>query len=92
MVEKDKINLSIELFEEAIAIQENAEPMLALASCLKNENLNEAILLAKKALMLDPNYVDYQYRKEQLWGEKLQYSTEKLFENTELKKEIKTNV
>ena len=73
--ELDKIKLSITYFKKAIAIEENAEPLLALASCLKNENLNEAILLAKKALMIDPNYVDYQYRKEQLWGEKLQYST-----------------
>ena len=34
------------------------------------------------------HYVDPNYRKEQLWGEKLQISTEKLFENPQLKKEI----
>ena len=44
--------------------------------------------MAKKALIKDPKYVEYDYRKEQLWGEKLQTSTEKLFENAELKKEV----
>ena len=41
-----------------------------------------AIFLAKKALAKEPNYVDPNYRKEQLWGENLQNSTKKLFENT----------
>ena len=86
--ELDKINLSIVYFEKAIAIEDNAEPLLALASCLRLKNINEAILLAKRALIKDPNYVEYDYRKEQLWGEKLQKSTTKLFQNNQLEKEI----
>ena len=86
--ELNKINLSIISFKKAIEFEENAEPLLALASCLKNRDINEAIALAKKALNKDPNYVDFNYRKEQLWGEKLQISTEKLFENPQIKKEI----
>ena len=86
--ELDKINLSIISFKKAISIEENAEPLLALAACLRTQDINEAILLTKKALMKNPNLVDYKYRKEQLWGEKLQQSTEKLFENSRLKKEI----
>ena len=86
--ELDKINLSIVYFEKAIAIEDNAEPLLALASCLRLKNINEAILLAKRALIKEPNYVEYDYRKEQLWGEKLQISTEELFENPQLKREI----
>ena len=86
--ELNKINLSIISFKKAIEIEENAEPLLALASCLKNKDINKAIILSKKALNKDPNYVDFNYRKEQLWGEKLQISTEKLFENPEIKKEI----
>ena len=74
--------------DRAIELEENAEPLLALASCLKNKDINKAIVLAKKALNKDPNYVDFNYRKEQLWGEKLQISTEKLFENPQIKKEI----
>ena len=86
--EKNKINLSISLFEKAISIQENAEPLLGLASCLRNKDINLAIQLAKKALTKDPNYADYNYRKEQLWGEKLQASTEILLQNRELQKDL----
>ncbi len=86
--ELNKTSLSIISFEKAISIEENAESLLALASCLRTQNINKAIIIAKKALIKDPNYVEYNYRKEQLWGEKLQASTEKLFENTELKKDV----
>ena len=36
----------------------------------------------------DPKYVNYNYRKEQLWGEKLQTSTEILLLNEQLKKDV----
>ena len=87
--EQEKLNLSIESFEKALIIEENAEPLLGLASCLRIKDINSALVLAKKALDKDPNYVDYNYRKEQLWGDKLQASTEKLFKNDELHKYIK---
>ena len=86
--EIDKRNLSINSFKNAISLEENAESLLALAACLGTEDINKAIFLAKKALIQDPNYVDYKYRKEQLWGQKLQNSTERLFENKQLKDEI----
>ena len=86
--ELDKINLSIISFKNAISVEENAESLLALASCLETQDIDRAIFLAKKALTQDPNYVEYKYRKEQLWGEKLQSFTEKLFRNPKLKEEI----
>ena len=86
--EKNKINLSIELFKKAISIEENAEPLLGLASCLRVKDIEIALQLAKKALAKDPNYVDYEYRKEQLWGEKLQNSTEILLQNDELTSDV----
>ena len=86
--ERNKINLSIKLFEEAISIQDNAEPLLGLASCLRTKDITLAIELAKKALTKDPNYVSYSYRKEQLWGEKLQASTEILLQNEQLEKDV----
>ena len=86
--EKNKINLSIEQFEKAIAIQDNAEPLLGLASCLRIKDTKLAIQLAKKALNKDPNYVNYLYREEQLWGEKLQTSTEILLQNDELQTDV----
>ena len=86
--EKNDINLSIKHFEKAISIEDNAEPLLGLASCLRIKDIKLAIELAKKALTKDPNYVNYDYRKEQLWGEKLQESTEILFQNDELKEDV----
>jgi len=86
--EKNNVNLSIKLFEKAISIKENAEPLLGLASCLRIENNALALQLAKKALTKDPNYVDYDYRKEQLWGEKLQTSTEILLKNDQIQTDV----
>jgi len=86
--EKNNVNLSIKLFESAISIQENAEPLLGLASCIRINDTELAIKLAKKALAKDPKYVNYDYRKEQLWGEKLQAATEILLQNEQLKKDV----
>ncbi len=86
--ERNNINLSIKLFESAISIEENAEPLLGLASCVNINDNKLAIQLAKKALAKDPKYVNYDYRKEQLWGEKLQASTEILLQNKQLKNDV----
>ena len=86
--ETNNINLSIKLFEKAIAIEDNAEPLLGLASCLSSRDIKLALELAKEALIKNPNYVDYDYRKEQLWGEKLQTSTEILLLNDLLKTDV----
>jgi len=86
--EKNKVNVAIKLFESAISIEENAEPLLGLASCINIQDNKLAIKLAKKALDKDPNYVNYDYRKEQLWGEKLQASTEILLKNKQLQKDV----
>ena len=86
--EKNNINRSIELFEKAISIEENSEPLLGLASCLRTKNLNLALQLAQKALAKNPNYVNYNYRREQLWGEKLQTSTEILLQNEQIQKDV----
>jgi tetratricopeptide (TPR) repeat protein len=86
--ERNDINLSIKLFESAISIEENAEPLLGLASCININDNKLAIQLAKKALAKDPKYVNYDYRKEQLWGEKLQATTEILLQNEQLRKDV----
>jgi len=86
--EKNNVNLSIKYFEKAISIEENAEPLLGLASCLRVKDIELALQLAKKALIKDPKYVDYDYRKEQLWGEKLQTSTEILLQNDQLQTDV----
>jgi len=86
--EKNNLNLSIKLFEKAISIENNAEPLLGLASCLRIKDIKLALQLAKKALNKNPNYVNYEYRKEQLWGGKLQSSTEMLLQRKELKEDV----
>jgi len=86
--EENKINLSIKDFEKAISIEENAEPLLGLASSLRIKDMKLALTLAKKALNKDPNYVNYEYRKEQLWGEKLQVSTDILLQNDQLQTDV----
>tara|TARA_A100001035_G_scaffold272310_1_gene261470 strand:+ start:493 stop:1362 length:870 start_codon:yes stop_codon:yes gene_type:complete len=86
--EKNNINLSIKHFEKAISIKENAEPLLGLAACLRVQDIKLAIQLAKKAISKNPNYVDYNYRKEQLWGDKLQKSTEILLQNDQIKADV----
>jgi len=86
--EKNNINLSIKLFKKAISIEENAEPLLGLASCLRIKDIKLALQLAKQSLNKNPNYVNYKYRKEQLWGEKLQNSTETLLKNDQLQTEV----
>ena len=86
--ERNNVNLSIKLFESAISIEENAEPLLGLASCKNFNDTKLAIQLAKKALIKDPKYVNYDFRKEQLWGEKLQTSTEFLLQNEQLQLDV----
>ena len=86
--EKNDIALSTKLFEKAVSIADNAEPLLGLASCLRYKDNKLAIELAKKALAKDPNYVDYNYRNEQLWGEKMQASTEILLQNKRLQNDV----
>jgi len=86
--EINNINLSKKFFEKAISIDENAEPLLGLASCLRIKNIELALQLAKKALNKNPSYVDYDYRKEQLWGEKLQTSTEILLKDDQLQRDV----
>ena len=86
--EQNNIDLSKKHFEKAITIEDNAESLLGLASCLRNSDIKFAIQLAKKALSKDPNYVSHDYREEQLWGTKLQTSTEILLQNKQLEKDI----
>ncbi len=82
--ELDKINLSKKLFERAILIEKNAEPLLGLAICLRIKDIDSALELAKEALKKNPKYFEFDYRKEQLWGNKLQTSTEQFLKNEEL--------
>ncbi len=75
-------------FKKAISIERNGETLLALAVTLQNNEKKKSILLAKEALKLNPSFVSYEYRKEQLWGDKLQKATQKLLKSQDLKEDI----
>ena len=87
--EINNINQSIKMFKKAISIEEDAEPLLGLAACLRVEDINLALQLAKEALTKNHNYVKYEYRKEQLWGAKLQTEIEILLKNDQLQTDVK---
>tara|TARA_Y100001968_G_C19258513_1_gene668037 strand:+ start:73 stop:924 length:852 start_codon:yes stop_codon:yes gene_type:complete len=82
---------AIQKFRLAVKISKNAEPMLALAIVLFSleNNFNESIILAKKALISNPKYVSTTYQAEQLWGEKLQKAARLLFKTKEMIKAVK---
>ena len=87
--ELGNLDESIQYFEEALLIQNNAEPLLGLASCLIKIDIERALQLTREALKKDPRYVEYNFRKEQLWGDKLQNAAEKLLKNKQIQKEVK---
>ena len=86
--ELDEKLQAINNFKQAISIERNGESMLALAASIQANNPKQSILLAKEALAKDPQYVSFKYRKEQLWGNKLQDATQKLFQKDELQQAI----
>ena len=63
-------------------------PVIAAPLDTLIKDIELALKLAKEALAKNPNYVNYDYRKEQLWGEKLQNSTEILLQNEQLQKDV----
>ena len=91
MYEMDKIQSAIKTWRNVLTIEENAEPMLALAAALyKNEGtVQEALFLAKEALAKNPNYVSSTHQEEQLWGKKLQKATKQLLKDPGLIIEVK---
>tara|TARA_Y100001968_G_scaffold304674_1_gene319866 strand:- start:20 stop:889 length:870 start_codon:yes stop_codon:yes gene_type:complete len=78
-------------FRSALQISNDAEPMLALAIVLffSDDKSVESLNLAKSALKSNPQYVSNDYQAKQLWGEKLQKSSQILFKNKEMKKVVK---
>tara|TARA_Y100001970_G_scaffold205126_1_gene249801 strand:- start:8770 stop:9630 length:861 start_codon:yes stop_codon:yes gene_type:complete len=86
--ELDKIELSIKYFEKAVELEDNGEPLLGLAASILYKDKKRAIQLTKKALLKDPQYVSKTYRKEQLWGSKIQKITNQLLMLKELEEDI----
>ena len=81
---------AISIWKKVLEINNNAEPMLALAAALTllEPGNNESIQLAKDALAKNPNYVSTSYQSDQLWGIKLQKATKKLLSMSELSLDV----
>ncbi len=90
LFEMGKTEEAIIIWRNVLNINENPEPMLALAAALNQlQNPNkESLDLAKKALAKNPNYVLSQHQAEQLWGKKLQEAVKELFKDPDLKDDV----
>ena len=86
LFEQGKKEKAIILWEKAIKIKNDPEPMLALAvaNYENNNDKDNSIKIAKKALLENPNYVLAIHQKEQLWGEKLRKATANLFKDPKM--------
>ncbi len=90
LFELGKVNKAIDIWRKVLKINNNSEPMLALAAALNQQQITnlESIDLAKQALAQNPKYVSSKHQKEQLWGAKLIKATKELLKNPKLNKDI----
>ena len=78
---------AIRRWRRVLSLEQNAEPMLALAAALHQSKTrrDEAFNLANQALAKEPNYVLEGHQTEQLWGVKIRSAAALLLEEPELK-------
>ncbi len=77
---------AIRRWRRVLEIENNPEPMLALAAALHQQgnNREEALSLANTALSNDPNYVLPPHQVEQLWGARIRQAAAQLLDQEEL--------
>ena len=77
---------AIRRWRQVLSIENNPEPMLALAAALYREDRhrNEALRLAKNALAKEPNYVLDTHQEEQLWGTRIRAAAAHLLADEEM--------
>ena len=71
---------AIRRWRAVLKIEENAEPLLALAAALhqQGDNLDISLSMAREALNKEPNYVLIPHQVEQLWGMKIRLAATRL--------------
>ena len=81
---------AIRRWRRVLSLEQNAEPMLALAAALHQNKTHrdEAFNLATQALAEEPNYVLEGHQTEQLWGIKIRSAASLLLAEPELKAEV----
>ena len=77
-------------WRKVLAIDNNPEPMLALAAALHRRGgaEDEALKLAQQALAANPNYVLPFHQVEQLWGLQIRNATADLLMRSELRETV----
>ena len=90
LFELDNRNEAIRRWRRVLNLEENPEPMLALAAALHQDKTTqqEAISLASRALAGEPNYVLQGHQSEQLWGVKIRNAAAALLAEPELKASV----
>ena len=92
LFEAGRIDDALQRWRQVLKIKPDvAETSLAVAAVLIGRgpgDQRDALRLAQQALAEDPNYVLDGYRKEQLWGERLQAATRLLLARPELKPNV----
>jgi len=89
LYEMGELDEAIRRWRNVLIIENNAEPMLALAAALHHKgNRKEAIKLASEALTKNPNYVLPLHQAEQLWGVRIREATAKLLSEPQLTKSV----
>ena len=79
LFEMGRTDEAIKRWRRVLKLEENAEPMLALAAALHQKNQSdEALSLARTALSKNPNYVLAPHQEEQLWGFRIRQATARL--------------
>ena len=80
-------NEAIVRWRKVLTIDNNPEPMLALAAALhrRGDAEQEALKLAQQALAANPNYVLPLHQVEQLWGPQIRNATADLLMRSELR-------
>ncbi|WRH67138.1 MAG: tetratricopeptide repeat protein [Planktothrix sp. GU0601_MAG3] len=86
--EQGEIDTAISKWRQAIKIDPKAaEPLLALAVGLYTKGeAQEALSLGETALRLDGRYAEFDYLKENLWGDRLINDTQKFLANPQIQK------
>lgn len=86
--EQGEIDTAIAKWRQAITIDPKAaEPILALAVALYQKGqTQEALSLGEMALGLDSRYADFEYLKENLWGDRLLNDTQKFLATPQMQK------
>ena len=91
--EQGDIPGAIKIWQQVISIDnKQAEPQLALAVALYQQGQKEvAYTKAKDAILLDPQYADLNFLKENLWGKNLIHDTEILVNTPDIQNVLKSS-